>query len=120
VSAPIYALAKGASAVTALLGTTPRVFAFGEADQFTAKPYAVWQLVYGSPENKLAGVPDDDRFGIQVDVYADTSAKAREVGLALRDAFEPTGTIVSWNGESREPDTLLYRFSFTVEFMTER
>lgn len=106
--------------MTALLGTTPRFFAFGEADQATAKPYAVWQLVYGSPEGKLAGAPDDDRYGIQVDAYADTSADAREVGLALRDALEPDGYIVAWNGESHEPDTLLYRFSFTVEFITER
>jgi hypothetical protein len=119
-NAPLYELAKADSAVTALLGNPPRISAFGEIKQGVAKPYAVWQLVYGSPENKLATAPDHDRYGVQVDAYADTPAAARAVGLALRDAYEPEGYIVGWNGESREADTLLYRFSFTVEFLTER
>lgn len=118
---PIFQTAAAASAVTNLLGSDPvRFYLFGEADEKTQKPYAVWQTVYGSPENRLAGAPDSDRWGVQIDAYAQSAASARNVAKALRDALEPSGYVVAWNGEHREPDTKLYRYSFTVEFMTSR
>lgn len=118
---PIFQLAVASAAVTGLLGSSPtRFYLFGEADQNTPKPYAVWQTAYGSPENYLAGTPNDDRWGVQVDAYAISADAARDVGRALRDAFETTAYVVAWNGEYREPDTRLYRYSFTVEFMTSR
>lgn len=118
---PIRELIAESSAVTDLLGSSPvRFYQFGEADQSTPKPYAVWQTVYGSPENKLAGIPDEDRWGVQVDAYARSPQEAQDVAEALRDALEPSAYVVAWNGDGREPDTRLYRYSFTVEFMTER
>jgi hypothetical protein len=120
-SIPIFQLVTASPEAVALLGANPtRFYPFGEADQRTLKPYAVWQQVSGEPLNKLAGVPDHDAYAVQVDVYADTGAVAREVAMALRDALEPDGYISSWNGESREPDTRLFRFSFAVEFMMAR
>lgn len=119
-SVPIFSLAASSSDVVVLLGSPLRFFMFGEAEQGTEKPYAVWQQVYGTPENKLAGTPDYDLYGVQVDVYAMSASSAREVAMALRDAVEPEGYIVDWSGESRDFDTRLYRFSFTVEFMTSR
>lgn len=119
-STALYALVKASEQVKDLLGDPPRFYVFGEADQNTKRPYAVQQMAYGAPENKLAGVPDEDTHGIQIDVYALTAAEARAIGVALRDAIEPAAYIVSWQGESREPDTKLYRFSFVVELMTAR
>ena len=120
-SAPIFQLAVASATVKALLGTSPtRFYLFGEADQSTVKPYAVWQQIYGSPENKLAGTPDEDVFGVMVDVYGNSASEVRQIGVALRDAFEPHGYVMSWGNESRELDTRLYRFSFTVEFMVSR
>ena len=121
-SAPIFALASSSPEVVALLGkgSTLRLYLFGEATQGVVTPYVIWQLVGGSPENRLAGIPDMDNFRIQLDAYADTAKEAREVGLALSAAVEPHAYVVSWNFEAREPDTRLYRFSFTVEFMTPR
>jgi hypothetical protein len=121
VNAPVFAIASAAPAVTALLGSAPvRFFLFGEAPQGVERPYAVWQTVYGSPENKLADTPDDDRWGVQVDVYADDAATARAAAEAIRNAVEPVAYVVSWNGEFREPETKLYRYSFTTEFLTPR
>jgi hypothetical protein len=120
VNAPIYTLVAASSTVKALIGAVPRFYPFGSAVDSPVRPYAVWQLVYGAPQNKLADAPDEDRYGIQVDAYADKQADARALGVALRDAIEPTGTVVGYNGEARELDTNLYRYSFTVEFMTER
>lgn len=118
----IFAYAAGSSAVTALLGSAPvRFFEFGEAEeQKPATPYAVWQTVYGTPENLLNETPRADSWGVQVDSYAKTSSQARAVAKALRDAVEPHGYVVSWNGESHELDTRLYRYSFTVEFLDAR
>lgn len=119
---PIFQWAKASVEVTALLQKSGflRFYRFGEADQNVDKPYAVWQLVGGSPENKLAGLPDVDTFGVQVDVYALKAKEVGEVAEALRSALEPHGYVVSWLGESREPDTRLYRFTFRMEFMTQR
>ena len=108
-------------AVTALLGTSPvRLFPFGMAPAGVIKPYAVWQQVGGQPENYLAGVPDIDSMTLQVDAYATTSASARAVAAALRDAIEPVAHVVAWRGESRDSETGNYRVSFDVDWFIPR
>lgn len=122
---PIFSRANGSSAVRALLktGTGPlRFYLFGEADQNTVKPYAVWQTIGGSPENYINQVPDSDDWSTQVDVYALNPDSARAIAYALIESFEmKTGSgEVSYNGEYREAETRLYRFSFTVDWITHR
>lgn len=118
---PVFSRAVASSGVTALLGTAPtRLYLFGEAPQGVAKPYAVWQQVSGSPYNQLAGVPQGDRYTAQIDVYATTASSARAVAQALRNAYEPAAYVVSWRGESRDPSTQNYRYSFDVEFHVQR
>lgn len=68
----------------------------------------------------MGDLPDSDNGGFQVDAYAKTDSEARQLGLALRDAFEPHGYVVAYNGEDMDDPTGLYRFSFTVEFWTDR
>lgn len=109
------------AASKALLGSNPlRFYPYGEADEKTAKPYAVWQTAYGSPFNFLAGTPTDDSWGVQIDVYGADSVQATKTAEAVRAALEPHGYLVSYNGEGREAQTRLYRYSFTMEFMTTR
>jgi hypothetical protein len=118
---PLFARLNASSAVKALLGTSPlRVWPFGEVMAGAIKPYAVWQIITGSPENFLAGVPDTDGFTTQLDVYGDTPATVRAAAVALRDALEPVAYIVSWREPPREPDTNLYRISFDVDWLTPR
>lgn len=121
-TAPVFSLALSSPDVVSLIGkgSTLRLYLFGEAPQNVVVPYVVWQLVDGSPENRLSGVPDMDNFTVQLDVYADSAKEARQIKDALRDVYEPHAYVVSYNFEAREPDTRLYRFSFTVEFMTPR
>lgn len=116
----IYEVAKDDAAVKAVFGNPPRLYLFGEAPPNVAKPYGVWQQLYGSPENFLGQRPDMDSFGTQVDVYAGTAAAARGAAKALVDALEVSAYVTAWNGESRDPETRDYRFSFTVEFMEPR
>lgn len=118
---PVFQTCAASAAVTALIGTTPvRLYPFGEAPQGVIYPYAVWQLVSGSPENYLGDRPDADSFTVQIDVYADTATSARNVAKALRDAIEPVAYVTSWRGESRDPDTKKYRFSFDVAWIVQR
>jgi len=123
---PVFEIAKQNAAVLAALGSNPtRLWPFGRAPQpgqpGYGVPYAVHQLVYGTPVNSLGCVPDMDNFGIQLDVYAANATDARSAAAALRDAYEGSqNPVVSWNGEDIDPPTGLYRVSFTVEFWPER
>lgn len=124
---PIFALANADAGVRALLksGTGPlRFWLFGRAPQPGAPgyalPYSVWQTAYGSPENFLAGRPDTDNFGVQVDAYASTPEAARAVLEALSYSLELDAHVVSWRGEERETETNLFRSSMDVEFFTPR
>lgn len=117
---PVFAIAAADAAVQTALGLSPvRLYPFGEAKGNTA-PYATWQIVTGSPENYMGQRPDSDTFRAQLDVYAATVTAARNAAKALRDALEPHGYVVSWNGEMRDTDTNLYRVSFDWEHLTPR
>lgn len=118
---PIFATCRESAAVTALLGAAPlRLYEFGFAPQGVAYPYAVWQVVGGSPENYIDRVPDIDSVTVQVDAYAKTASTARAVAIALRDAIEPVAHVVAWRGESRDPETHNFRVSFDVDWFVHR
>lgn len=118
---PIFRVCAADPAVTALLGADPvRLFPFGEAPQGVATPYAVWQVITGSPENYLAGRPDVDGWTLQVDVYATSGESATDAAAAIRDAIELYAHVVRWGGSSRERDARLYRISFDVAWITHR
>lgn len=120
---PVFAIASANSGVTAVLGSAPetRLWPFGYAKQNQTRPYAVWQLVYGNPDNSLSCIPSEDLFGVQVDCYAKTVTDSRAVAAALQSAFEETyNHVTAYNGEDWEQSTGLYRVSFTVEFWAER
>lgn len=97
-----------------------RFWPFAAAPQNPNTPYGTWQVTYGVPENALACVPDKDRIGVQVDLWGDTVSSVREAAEAVRRAVEKVAHVVALNGEMREPDTRLYRVSFTVDFWQAR
>ena len=118
---PIFQVVDASVAVQALLGPSPVRFGpFGEADPQPELPYAVWQTVYGSPDNYISGAPDTDRFGTQIDVFAREAVDARDVAKAIRDAIEPHAHITAFNGESRDPVTRSYRYSLTADWIVNR
>lgn len=119
---PIELVCAADPGVTALLGSGVdlRMYPFGEAPEGVLKPYAVWQLVDGSPENYLAGRPDTDGFTLQVDVYGTTSKSVRQVRDAIRDAIELRAYVTRWGGESRDTATKNFRSSFDVDWIVRR
>lgn len=120
-AAPIFRVSAADPGVQALLGVSPhRLYPFGEAPEGVAKPYAVWQLVTGSPENYLAGRPDMDGYTLQVDVYAESASAARAVTEALSHAIELQAYVTRWGGESKDTETKLYRSSFDIDWLVPR
>jgi len=121
IAPPIFVLCFADTGVKTLLGTAPlRVFPFGAAPQGVAKPYAVWQLVTGSPENYLAGRPDAEGHTLQIDVYGDTAASARAALSAIEAAIELDALVARYGGESRDPETQNYRASMDVDWIVYR
>ncbi len=54
-------------------------------------------------------------------MYAKTLTAARAACFsAIRDAIEPSAYVTSWRGESRDPDTNNYRYSFDVDVIVTR
>lgn len=98
----------------------PRIYPFGSAPQDIPSPYALWQTINGNPENYLGDAPDLDGWLVQFDVYADNVADVYSCAKALRNALEPKAYIENWRGESTDPDTKEYRYSFDVRILTPR
>jgi hypothetical protein len=118
---PIFSVAAADAGVTAVLGSNPtRLYPFGEASQGVASPYAVWQVVTGSPENYLAERPDLDSYTVQIDIYGDTGAQVIAAATAVRDAIELEAYIVRWGGQTKDPTTGRYRISFDSDWHTPR
>jgi len=117
-TAPIFTVCVSSPAVTALLGAGPtRLYPHGEAPEGTPKPYAVWQVVSGSPINYVNGVPDTDRYGLQVDVYADTASSADAVVTVMRKALAQHAYITGFGVDTRDEDTHNYRKGFDVAWL---
>lgn len=117
-TAPIFQVCAASLAVTALLGTGPtRLYPHGEAPEGVERPYAVWQVVSGSPINFLNCVPSTDRYGLQVDVYAETVSTADEVVSALRRVIAQHAYITGFGVDARDKDTLSYRKGFDVAWL---
>lgn len=118
---PVFSVVAADAGVQSALGTNPvRVYPFGEAPDGVGFPYAVWQIVSGGPENYISNAPDLDTYIVQIDVYGLTPTGVRAAAEALRDAIEPVAHIVAWRGESRDVESGSFRYSFDVEFMTDR
>ncbi|MFJ2360433.1 DUF3168 domain-containing protein [Pseudomonas fluorescens] len=120
-AAPIFTVCAGAPAVTALLGINPtRLYPHGEAPEGTPRPYAVWQVVSGLPINYVNGVPDTDRYGLQVDVYAETASSAEAVVKALRGAIAQHAYITGFGVDDKDKDTHNYRKGFDVAWLVSQ
>lgn len=118
---PLFQICAADTDVQTLLGVGPtRLWPFGEADPTPEYPYAVWQIIAGSPQNYLGQTPDTDFFGLQIDVYARTAEDARAVARALRNAIEPVAYVTAYIGEFRDTITRTFRYSFSVDWIVQR
>ncbi len=118
--AVIFKLCAASASVTDLLGVSPtRLFPFGEAPPNVAKPYAVWQVIGGSPINVIDGPPNADRTRIQVDIYGETGESVAAVAAAIRSVIARRAYVTGFNVDGRDPDTKSYRKSFDVDWIVD-
>jgi hypothetical protein len=110
------------AACRALLGTPPkmRFYAFGEAPQGVALPYAVWQMITGTPANYLGQLPDLDRSRVQIDVYGAMQSMTLDAAVTIRDALEPHGYLVNFADRGRDPTTRNYGYMLDFELHQSR
>lgn len=117
----IFPILNANTAVKALLGSNPlRFYPYARAPQNVVKPYAVYNVYNGNPENYLDRVPDIDNKGTQIDIYATTSESVENVFTALRDALEPQGHMTSFSTPALDADTNLYTGRMEFDFWDGR
>lgn len=117
----LFPILNANTAVKAVLGSNPlRVYPWGRAPQNVVKPYAVYGVYNGNPENYLNQVPDIDNKGTQIDIYASTSESAEDVFIAIRDALEPTVHMTSFATPNLDAETNLYSARLEFDFWDER
>lgn len=118
---PIFEICSADSDVQSNFGLSPcRVYPFGESPENVSMPYAVWQVIGGSPENCMNSAPDMDSWSIQVDIYGLTGKSVRDGAQSLRNAIEPYAHIIGWGDQGRDIDTRKYRYSFDVDWFVDR
>jgi hypothetical protein len=119
---PLFVRIKDDPDVQVDFGSDPvRVFPFAQIGHpAPERPYAVWQVISGLPQNYINEVPDIDSFSIQVDVYGDSIPTTRTAAKSLLEAIEPYAHVTGYNGETRESGTGFYRYSFDVTWWVDR
>jgi hypothetical protein len=117
---PLYTTLQSSADVRALMGPRPRLFRQGEAPQKEDKPYGVWLVVSGVPENTLSETPTIDRCSIQIDLYATTDDQSEALAIAVRDCLEPYAHMTAWRVVGREPETRLFRISVDFDWWNPR
>jgi len=118
---PIFQVAASDPGVTDLLGTNPtRLYLFGLAPEKPVGTYCVWQVVNGARRAFWRVDQIAEAYGLQLDVYASTASAARAAGHAIEYAIELSATITSYNGETKDAETGLYRYSFDVDWIVRR
>jgi len=97
-----------------------RIYRHGNAPQGVGKPYIVWSLISGVPENTLSETPNIDRLPIQVDCYHQTDVGIVDLAKAVRDAIEPLAHMTNIPINLRETDTKLYRITLEFDWWLNR
>lgn len=86
-----------------------------------AAPYVVWSVLATVPSGQIAGRPRADRYSVAVDVFSKTPAQSDAMVIAARDAMEAIGELSSGpQSLGYDPETQLYRYTFTVDVFKNR
>lgn len=117
----VFQTLNSSSAVKALFGSKPlRIFPWAQAPEKVTKPYATYAIFNGDAENYLGNLPDIDRQGTQFDIWAENGKSCEDCFIALRDALEPLGHMVSFQQAVKDAETQLYNARLEFDFWTPR
>lgn len=113
----VHPLLTGDAAVASIVGD--RVYQT-EAPEDAVRPYVVFSLPSSTPLNNLSCAPDMDDQRVQVDCWAQSQSKARELGKAVRNALEQVTHVILGPWADRDEATKMYRWSMDAEFWSAR
>ncbi len=104
--------------IQSYVGSSPaRIFDYGIAPQDTARPYIVFKGVSNTRYENISDVPCGDSDIVQVDVYSDSRAQARDIMQEIRRIFDYHGLSNKVVLVDYEGDTKLYRIATDVHFV---
>lgn len=115
----IYTWLSASAPVVALVGD--RIYRHGHSPAQGDRPYLVWMLVAGVPDNNLSDLPPSDRMTVQVDCWHPTDNGVEALATAVRNALEPRGHMTAIPVDTRDMgETQLYRISLQFDFFVVR
>ncbi len=116
------ALTASAALLTAIGGPNPAgQIAQSVYPETYSRPYVVWSIVSGQPENFLQGEPDEDDIRCQVDCYSAQNTQCRQMMQAAVAACEGIGHIVFGPiVPGFDEGDKLFRWLFQVEVWNRR
>jgi hypothetical protein len=115
---PVYATLKNNSTVFGIVGN--RIYLHGEAIQNTDKPYVVWQLISGIPQNTMSENPNIDAYSIQVDCYHQSATGILNLAEAVRNALQGYAHATNIPINNRDLDTKLFRMAIDFDWWYAR
>lgn len=115
----IQAILQNALGVRQLLGNPIRVYP-RRAPDGTALPYAVWEVVGGSPLAMLSEAPPADGWRVRLTVWGEHATQANNAAVAIRTEVERQGSIESYNPTPDDDDTGHFGISFDVRLLAIR
>jgi len=117
---PLYELCEQNSELAGLLTDSNglKVSEF-DANNTNGAPYICWQIIDANPEQYLSEASDMDSLYVQIDVYADTKASARQIAQLLRTSIEDSCYTENYTGVERDSETNLYRIRIDSRWYEE-
>lgn len=117
----LFTLLNASVQVKLNLGANPlRVYPWDRAPENVKKPYAVYAIYNGLPENYLAGRPDIDNKGTQINIYADSAESLEKCFIAVRDALELHAHMTNFSTPAQDADTNLFSCRMEFDFWQSR
>lgn len=110
------------TAVKAIVGTSPPMIWEDVVPQEFAlrRPYIVWSIIGGTPENYLDQVPTMDSGRVRIGVWSLSPTERRTLMAAVRTAIEPSAHMVGIPVGTYEEDTKLYGYWMDFQFWVAR
>ena len=115
----IQVILQESQAVRAQLGDPIRLWP-KRAPQDAAHPYAVWEVVGGSPTQMLSESPPADGWRVRLTVWGKSLTQANNASVAIRDEVERRGSLESYNPTPDDDDTGAAGISFDVRLLQLR